>query len=358
MFEYADKAIRDMNRRNIKSFRRLRQLKFDELNILGEVTDVYDKIARVARKWYYEIGRHAYIAALIALGESEREAKEAASEEITEDYIIEMLDEYDPVTLYQFMPELERKKQRLIEALIASHNKNSEIDKALRYLTLQLSQYADKAELEATIQAYKDAGIEKVRWVTQEDEKVCGTCAPRDGKVYDIDKVPPRPHYRCRCELEPLTDSGTMYKRNDPFLEKIGPISKYAPDEMNRIVQEAHDFGVEVINSSHSMLYAPGLHTGEPGQLKVGTEDSLGAWLHEEQHMLDDEKDGWGGFLGAIDVERHCQMEYNAFGREIALAQSLGFEDVVEELIRECQESIIKEGGVWDEDKLWESVGS
>lgn len=204
MFEYADKAIRDMNRRNIKSFRRLRQLKFDELNILGEVTDVYDKIARVARKWYLEIARHAYIAALIALGESEREAKEAASEEITEDYIIEMLDEYDPVTLYQFMPEIERKKQRLIEALIASHKKQSEIDKALRYLTLQLSQYADKAELEATLQAYKDAGIKKVRWITQEDEKVCGTCAPRDGKVYDIDDVPERPHYRCRCELQPV----------------------------------------------------------------------------------------------------------------------------------------------------------
>lgn len=204
MFEYADKAIRDMNRRNIKNFRRLRQLKFDELNILDAVSDVYDKIARVAKKWYLEIARHAYMAALMELGKSEKEAKEAASEEITEDYIIEMLDEYDPVTLYQFMPEIERKKQRLIEALIASHKKQSEIDKALRYLTLQLSQYADKAELEATLQAYKDAGIKKVRWITQEDEKVCGTCAPRDGKVYDIDNVPERPHYRCRCILVPV----------------------------------------------------------------------------------------------------------------------------------------------------------
>lgn len=358
MFQYADAAIRDMNRRNLKSFARLRQLKFDELNILNAVESVYDKAVRVAKKKYLLIARMAFIDAMIAAGKSEKEAEKAADESITEDYIIEMLDEYDPVTLYQFEPEIERKKQRLVEALIASHKKTEEISKALRYLTLQLSQYADKSELEATLEGYREAGVKQVRWITQEDEKVCKTCFPRDGKVYDIDKVPPRPHYRCRCELEPLTDSGTMYKRNDPFLEKIGPISKYAPDEMNRIVQEAHDFGVEVINSSHSMLYAPGLHTGEPGQLKVGTEDSLGAWLHEEQHMLDDEKDGWGGFLGAIDVERHCQMEYNAFGREIALAQSLGFEDVVEELIRECQESIIKEGGVWDEEKLWESVGS
>lgn len=203
MFEYADAAIRYMNRRNLRSFKRLRQLKFDELNILESVSEVYDQVAKMAKKQYLEVARYAYMAALVALGESEKEAKEAASEEITEDYIIEMLDEYDPVTLYQFFPELERKKQRLIEALIASHQKQSEVDKALRYLTLQLSQYADKAELEATLQAYKDAGIKRVRWITQEDEKVCSTCFPRDGKVYDIDKVPDRPHYRCRCEIVP-----------------------------------------------------------------------------------------------------------------------------------------------------------
>lgn len=204
MFEYSDAAIRDMNRRNLARFKRLRQLKFDELNILDAVSDVYDKAAKMAEKWYYEIAVRAYIAALIEAGEAEKRAKEEAAEEITEDYIIEMLDEYDPVTLYQFFPELERKKQRLIEALIASHNKNSEIDKALRYLTLQLSQYADKAELESTLKAYKDAGVKKVRWITMEDERVCKTCDSRDGKVYPIDKLPPRPHFRCRCEVRPV----------------------------------------------------------------------------------------------------------------------------------------------------------
>ena len=203
MFEYADSAIRAMNRRNIKSFKKLRQLKFDELNILNDVSDIYDGIERMAKKRFYEIARQAYIDALTALGIAERKAKEMADEEITEDFIIEMLDEYDPVTLYQFTPEIERKKERLIEALIASHNKVSEIDKALRYITLQLSQYADKAELEATLQAYKDAGIKKVIWITMEDERVCNTCNARDGKVYAINRVPPRPHYRCRCEIEP-----------------------------------------------------------------------------------------------------------------------------------------------------------
>lgn len=204
MFEYADKAIRDMNRRNLRAFDRLKQLKFDELNILNAVTEVYDNAVRVAKRRYFSIAKRAFIAAMLAVGKTEKEAEELADESITVDYILEMLDEYDPVTLYQFMPEIDRKKQRLIEALIASHNKSDEINKALRYLTLQLSQYADKSEIEATLKAYRKAGIKKVRWITQEDEKVCKTCAPRDGKVYAINRVPPRPHYRCRCELQPI----------------------------------------------------------------------------------------------------------------------------------------------------------
>ena len=204
MFELADAAIREMNRRNIRSFKRLKQLKFDELNILGDVSEMYDKIDRMAKRKFFEIAYLAYIAALVEAGVAESKANEMASEEITEDFIIEMLYDYDPVTLYQFEPEIERKKQRLIEALIASHNKSAEIDKALRYLTLQLSQYADRSELDATLKAYKDAGIKKVMWITMEDERVCKTCDSRDRKVYTISHVPPRPHFRCRCELVPV----------------------------------------------------------------------------------------------------------------------------------------------------------
>ena len=204
MFQYADAAIRYMNRRNLRSFSRLKQLDFDELNILNAVTDIYRDVVRMAKKKYLGIAKLAFIDAMIAAGKSEKEAEKLADESITVDYILEMLDEYDPVTLYQFLPEIERKKQRLIEALIAAHNKNDEINKALRYLTLQLSQYADQAEIEATLTAFREAGVKRVRWITQEDEKVCKTCAPRDGKVYPINKVPPRPHYRCRCELVPV----------------------------------------------------------------------------------------------------------------------------------------------------------
>ena len=51
------------------------------------------------------------------------------------------------------------------------------------------------------LKAFDDAGVECVRGVTADDEKVCGACNSRDGKTYAIDKVPPKPHYLCRRSL-------------------------------------------------------------------------------------------------------------------------------------------------------------
>ena len=201
-YEAADRAIRDMNKRNLRAFDRLKTLKFDELNILQSVTKVYDDSTNLAKLRYLQIATDAYIEALILAGVDRKKAEEMAEDSITEDWILDMLEEYDPVTLYQFLPEAERKKQRLVEALIASHNKNEEVDKALRYWTLQVGQYAINSVDEATIDGFKDAGVKKVRWIAQDDKKTCKTCEERDGKVYRINKVPPKPHFNCRCYLE------------------------------------------------------------------------------------------------------------------------------------------------------------
>ncbi len=45
---------------------------------------------------------------------------------------------------------------------------------------------------------YREVGIQKVKWLTAQDERTCPICAPRDGKIYDIDKVPDEhPGGRC-----------------------------------------------------------------------------------------------------------------------------------------------------------------
>lgn len=199
MYEVADRAIKDMNRRNLRAFDKLKQLKFDDLNVFSAVKKTYDDSVRLAKKRYYQIAYEAYMAAL-----ARAKAKKEEEDTITEDWVLDMLEEYDPVTLYQFLPEVERKKQRTIEAIIASHDKAIVIDRALRLWTLQITHYADKSVDKATIDAYKDAGITKVKWVTADDEKVCKVCRERDGKIYPITKLPDKPHYRCRCEFWPV----------------------------------------------------------------------------------------------------------------------------------------------------------
>lgn len=201
-YEYADRAIRDMNRRNLRAFDKLKQLKFDEMNIMRSVSKTYADSISLAKKRYWQIATDAYIEALALAGIDRAKAEDMAEESITEDWILDMLEEYDPVTLYQFLPEAERKKQRLIEALIAANNKSEEVDRALRLWVRQLAHYADQSVVDGTIDGYKDAGVKKVKWVTAEDEKVCRECRKLDGKIFDIDKIPKRPHYHCRCRLE------------------------------------------------------------------------------------------------------------------------------------------------------------
>lgn len=190
-YGFADKAIRDMNRRNLRAFDGLKLLKFDELNVLRSVKRVYEDSIRLAKKRYLQIALDAY-----------RNAK--GKKKIDRDWVLDMLEEYDPVTMYLFTPEAERKRDRTVEAILSTPNKDEAVDRALRLWTLQTTHYAEKSVDEATLQAFRDNGVKKVRWVTAEDEKVCEVCRKRDGKIYPIDKIPPKPHYRCRCTYEPI----------------------------------------------------------------------------------------------------------------------------------------------------------
>ena len=203
MYEYTDKVIKQLNRSYLRLFTRLKLLPFDELNIITSVKKTYQKCLEMAKKRYFDIAEHYFYEAY-ALASNKK--KKPSDDWINNDWLLDMLEESDPVTLYRFMPDFERKQQRLIEALIASHKKNAEVDKALRFWALQSNQYADKVTDEATLRGYRAAGIKKVRWITEKDEKVCTICKKLNMKVFDIDKVPTKPHYNCRCYLLPVKD--------------------------------------------------------------------------------------------------------------------------------------------------------
>lgn len=205
VYDEADKAIKAINRLNVEAFGRLKMAKWDEVNIIRTVVAVYRNSAKQARKRYRKVAYEAYMLGWYLCGLDERDGAKSARKAINERWVNQVLSETDFVTLYRFDSETERKAYRLAETLEVSPDRNSEIDKALRYWSRQIGQYAINMTDYAMIQAYEDAGVEKVRWVTQKDEKVCKECGSLDEKVFPLDEIPPK-HLNCRCYLVPVIE--------------------------------------------------------------------------------------------------------------------------------------------------------
>lgn len=200
-YDEADKAIKAINRDNLKTFSRLKLAKWDELSVIREVTAAYNTVLRRVKKWFLDVALLAYMAAMEEAGRkgTERQARRA----INDDWILAMLEETDPVLLYKFIPELERKKQRLIEALPVALDRNKEIDGALRAVSKQIGWSIINVVDAATVEAYEDAKVDYVQWVSEHDARVCDVCEDMDGNVYVVSKVPPKPHPACRCRIRP-----------------------------------------------------------------------------------------------------------------------------------------------------------
>ena len=199
IYEACDKAIQSMNRENLKDFGRLKLAKWDEVNVIREVTGIYRRNAQRARKRYYEVAFEVFLLIMAMCDEEPKKSHKKAEKAITSEWIDKILEETDPVTLFRFNTETERKAYRLIEALEEAENKNEEIDKALRLWSRQLGQYAINVTDYAATQAYHDAGVEMVQWITQKDERVCIECHALDGRIFLIDEIPRKPHWGCRC---------------------------------------------------------------------------------------------------------------------------------------------------------------
>ena len=198
-----DQAIKALNRLNVEEFGKLKMADWDEINIIRTVVSLYRSSARKARKRYYEVAFEAYLLAMAMLGEEPKKAHEMAEKSISKEWVDGVLSEVDPVTQYCWDNEWERKAYRLAEVLEVTPDRNKEIDKALRYWSQQTGQYAVNCTDYAMIQAFQDAGVEEVEWVTETDEKTCSECDGRDGKRYKLDEIPIK-HYGCRCTVEPV----------------------------------------------------------------------------------------------------------------------------------------------------------
>jgi SPP1 gp7 family putative phage head morphogenesis protein len=140
-----------------------------------------------------------------------KEIEKRVREDLTPEKMVEkVLNEYNPVTGYLYDREAKRKEARLTEGMMAGkenddrdfYRKTIETNTNLWYT--QSKQYAEDIADNTVIEVWKEVGVKKIMWVTQEDERVCNECRPLDRKIFDIDKVPAKPHYRCRCLKVPV----------------------------------------------------------------------------------------------------------------------------------------------------------
>ena len=193
MYEYTDVIIRYLNKRFIEVFHRLKSLvSFDELNVLQSTRLIYDELMQITEDKLLELAVYYYNGTV-----------KNPKTNIDREWLYLILDDYDQITKYVFLHEVERKRARLAESILASQNKSKEIDTALRYWSAMVAQYAIEVTDEAVKQAYVDDGVEMVMWVSMLDDRRCKECEKREGKVYDISNVPPKPHIGCRCYLVP-----------------------------------------------------------------------------------------------------------------------------------------------------------
>lgn len=191
-YEYTDKIITYIDKQLIERYSRLKSLvSFDELNVLEEVNTLYREINVIVHKSFVSLADKVY-----------HSTKKTDFGSIDEQWVDALLNSYDPVSKYVFEHEMDRRCARLIEAVIASDSREQEIDKALRGMSFMCRLYADRITDETTMKAYNDDGEDYVKWVSEKDERTCSVCRKRDGKIYEIDKVPKDPHPNCRCRRE------------------------------------------------------------------------------------------------------------------------------------------------------------
>lgn len=222
MYKYIDDNIEEIKRKVKAYFQnaRLGLMKYDELNktqIDEEVDELYDKVQKQADLLID--GLVDDLATIYPI-DKEKYPKER------------LFDAYNPTTLYVYKNEMERKRARYKEMILSSlygqrefqgkrkdFNRNAVVNTLSNMVFLkamnsninnvnrQIEETAVDSERNIILDYGKEKGEQYVRWITMEDERVCGECDSYNGMIFPIDELPPRPHSGCRCEFEFVSEN-------------------------------------------------------------------------------------------------------------------------------------------------------
>lgn len=186
-----------LDRRAIKRFEDVKdeaaQDGFDELSVISTVRELYENLQADNQEIFLELAQERY-----------KEAEPHGEEPPDLAWLLALLAAYNAVTKVIYDNDVDRKRQYTTEGINSSTAKVTEFRRGLHYWAGLTADYADIVTDESTLKAYRDAGVKKVKWITAGDEKVCDTCRERNGKVYSINSIPPKPHRRCRCTFQAI----------------------------------------------------------------------------------------------------------------------------------------------------------
>ena len=214
MYRLADKLLEQLKKLIRREFNRLGIFGFDELNaprVTTETTELFDRLLRENKKQYLKVAQKAYtdaVALAVAAGYSE-----VSANKINEAWLVGLLTAYNFVSGYLYESEAERKRLRLAEQMMTAKEYlsrtqyNDSLRRAANLWWTQTAHYMLDAVDQATIEGYRDSGVEKVKWNTNIDGRECKTCRERNGKVYPISNIPPKAHRNCRCYFTPVPKS-------------------------------------------------------------------------------------------------------------------------------------------------------
>jgi SPP1 gp7 family putative phage head morphogenesis protein len=212
MYRYLDSLLAKAKKKIRTEFNRMGVMGFDSLNVVNtkKITkEMFDRLLADNEKTYRKAADDAY-------SKGKKKAQSAGYTEVEKaegvggEWLLGILLAYNLVTGYLYDKEAERKRLRLNEQILTAREYDSREmynDSMRRTANLwwtQTSQYGIEVVDKATLRAYKDMGVEKVRWVAELDSRTCKVCRERNGVIYELSKVPSKTHYNCRCRLEPV----------------------------------------------------------------------------------------------------------------------------------------------------------
>jgi SPP1 gp7 family putative phage head morphogenesis protein len=211
MYEYMDSRLKSVKKKLEAEFAQLGAMGFDALNVVNTkklTKAMFTRLLQNNETAYLRVAKKAYsdgkkTAARVGFSPDEET-------DITAEWLFAILLGYNLVTGYLYDKETERKRLRLNEQILTAREFNDarmlrdSIRRSMNLWWTQTQQYGIEVVDEASLQAYADAGVQRIRWVAVGDERTCPECRARHNKIYDIRKVPAKTHYACRCRLEPV----------------------------------------------------------------------------------------------------------------------------------------------------------